>query len=181
LDTLPFSSIDEVAFIGRSNVGKSSLINALTKVNDLARASSTPGRTQSLNFFNWADFVMLVDLPGYGYAKASKELAFTWQTLMKDYLRGRVQLKRVFLLIDSRHGVKETDKEMMKMLDGCGILYQLVFTKIDKLKKEELEKLKAGNESLPLKHGAMFSDIIYTSAEKNIGTDILRKIIINLE
>ncbi len=181
LDTLPFSSLDEVAFVGRSNVGKSSLINALTKTPGLARTSNTPGRTQSLNFFNWADFMMIIDLPGYGYAKTSKELSKSWQGLMYDYLRGRTQLKRVFLLVDARQGIKPNDEDMMKMLDQCGILYQMVITKTDKLKAPELEKLKDSLEGVSLKHGAMFNDILYTSSEKNLGLSEIRKIILSLE
>ncbi|MBN2676116.1 MAG: YihA family ribosome biogenesis GTP-binding protein [Alphaproteobacteria bacterium] len=180
LDQIPVSDLVEVAFVGRSNVGKSSLINALTQTKGLARISSTPGRTQSLNFFNWDKQIMLVDLPGYGYAKAPKKLAKSWQGLMKDYLRGRVPLKRVFLLVDSRHGVKENDVEMMKMLDECAITYQLVFTKSDKISDKQAIKLQEETVVQYKKHPALFPRILMTSSEKGQGMDILRDELIEL-
>ena len=178
LEQLPKHWLNEVAFVGRSNVGKSSLINALTKTKGLARISSTPGRTQSLNFFNWDQKIMLVDLPGYGYAKAPKNLVKSWQGLMKDYLRGRVALKRIFLLIDSRHGVKKVDIEMMKMLDECAITYQIVLTKIDKISENKADaELKHIAENYK-KHPALYPEILKTSSEKGDGIkDLLEQII----
>ena len=131
---LPPLGLPEVAFAGRSNVGKSSLINALTGRKALARVSHTPGRTQQINFFSLADRLMLVDLPGYGYAAVSKQKVANWTGLIEDYLKGRPQLKRVCLLIDARHGLKETDKAAMELMDSSAVVYQVVLTKADKLK-----------------------------------------------
>ena len=135
---LPESDFDEVAFAGRSNVGKSSLINALFNQTKLAKTSSTPGRTQQLNFFNFDNKLYLVDLPGYGYAKAPEKLVKQWQVVLKTYLRGRPTLRRVFLLIDSRHGLKKEDREIMKLLDESAVTYQVVLTKIDKISEKAL-------------------------------------------
>ncbi|MBN1783418.1 MAG: YihA family ribosome biogenesis GTP-binding protein [Alphaproteobacteria bacterium] len=170
LEQLPVAKLPEVAFVGRSNVGKSSLINALTQTKGLAKTSSTPGRTQSLNFFNWADKLMVVDLPGYGYAKAPKKLVENWQGVMKDYLRGRTSLKRVFLLIDSRHGVKKVDLEIMKMLDECAITYQIILTKIDKIGPMNLDKEIKKIEKMMIEHPALFPALMTTSSEK--GTNL---------
>ena len=138
LETLPEAILPEVAFAGRSNVGKSSLVNVLTGRNTLARTSNTPGRTQQLNFFSLADRLTLVDMPGYGYAEAPKTEIARWTRLVDTYLRGRPSLRRVLLLIDARHGVKKTDEPVMKMLDEAAVSYQLVLTKADKLKPAEL-------------------------------------------
>ncbi|OQX94214.1 MAG: hypothetical protein B6I23_01965 [Rickettsiaceae bacterium 4572_127] len=172
--------IPEIAFVGRSNVGKSSLINALTKTHKLARTSSTPGRTQSLNFFNWEEKIMLVDLPGYGYAKAPKKLVASWQGVMKDYLRGRTVLKQVFLLIDSRHGIKKVDSEMMKMLDECAITYQIILTKIDKISKTSLEKEEKKISKILDDHPALFPTFISTSSEKGTNLKLLKNELLNI-
>ena len=132
LEQLPDADLDEIAFAGRSNVGKSSLINALFNQKKLAKTSSTPGRTQQLNFFNFDGKLYLVDLPGYGYAKAPEKMVRQWQAVLKTYLRGRPNLRRVFLLIDSRHGIKDEDSEIMKMLDISAVPYQIVLTKTEK-------------------------------------------------
>jgi len=140
LETLPPPGPPEICFAGRSNVGKSSLINALTNRGGLARASNTPGRTRELNYFNVDDRLRIVDLPGYGYARASKTDIAKWTALTRAFLRGRAPLRRVFILIDSRHGIKDSDRELMAMLDEAAVTYQLVFTKIDKIKAPELQK-----------------------------------------
>src|SRR5690348_18068306 len=154
LDSLIPSSLPEVAFAGRSNVGKSSLVNALTGRRSLARTSSSPGHTRQINFFNLAGQLMLVDLPGYGFAQVSKSMKETWQDLASAYLRGRPTLKRVCLLIDSRHGVKDTDRETMKNLDAAAVSYQLVLTKTDHLKPAQIPKAIAAAEAVARKHGA---------------------------
>ena len=141
LNQLPITDRPEICFAGRSNVGKSSLINALTNRKGIARASNTPGRTRELNYFNVDERLNLVDLPGYGYARASKTDIANWTRLTRAFLRGRAELRRVFLLIDSRHGIKPTDIELMEMLDEAAVTYQLVLTKIDKIKKTELDKV----------------------------------------
>lgn len=149
LKTLPPETLNEVAFVGRSNVGKSSLINALTNHKSLARVSHTPGRTQELNFFTVSTHGMLVDLPGYGFAKASKTKVASWNKLILDYLRGRSILRRVYVLIDSRHGIKKNDEEIFELMDECALSFQVVLTKTDKVKAEALEKvLKATTEQI---------------------------------
>lgn len=180
LKFLPPLSLPEVAFAGRSNVGKSSLINALVDQRGLARASNTPGRTQHLNFFSLDQHAFLVDLPGYGYAAAPKKTVDAWTTLVRDYLRGRVSLKRVFLLIDSRHGVKKNDLEIMEMLDVSAVSYQLVLTKKDKLSKTALEKVREDITALLPLHTAAFPSIVSTSSEKKEGLEDLRHIIASL-
>ena len=169
--SLPKTHFTEYAFVGRSNVGKSSLINAIVGA-PVARTSNTPGRTQSLNLFNIDDRVILVDLPGYGYARVSRENAARWLERLQEYLTTRAQLKRLFILIDSRIGPKDSDIELMDFCDKNGICYQIVYTKKDK-KIRESEQLKLSHES----HPAMVSDIIETSAEKKIGIAELRDII----
>ena len=171
LEQLPDSVLDEVAFAGRSNVGKSSLINALFNQKKLAKTSSTPGRTQQLNFFNFDDKLYLVDLPGYGYAKAPEKLVKQWQMVLKTYLRGRPNLRRVFLLIDSRRAIKSEDAEIMKMLDEAAVSYQIVLTKTDKISATELEKTLHRTALEIAKHAAALPDIISTSSEKKIGLD----------
>ena len=136
-----FGNLAEIAFVGRSNVGKSSLINALTNHGSLAKTSQTPGRTQLLNFFNLNNQLLLVDLPGYGYAKANKKQVAAWNKLMMDYLQGRPQLRYTVLLIDSRHGIKKQDQEIMKILDSIALSYQIVFTKADKITLQQQQKL----------------------------------------
>ena len=176
LDFLPDPEVAEVAFAGRSNVGKSSLLNAITGRKSIARASVTPGRTQELNFFEVGDptALRLVDMPGYGYAKAPLKVVENWKRLMRDYLRGRVVLKRALVLIDSRHGVKDVDREMMKMLDDSAVGYRLVLTKADKIKASELDAVIAATQAEARKHSAAFPVLHVTSAEKGMGIAELR-------
>tara|TARA_Y100001001_G_scaffold164138_1_gene195268 strand:+ start:1180 stop:1830 length:651 start_codon:yes stop_codon:yes gene_type:complete len=178
LEQLPDESLPEVAFAGRSNVGKSSLINALTGRKALARTSNTPGRTQQLNFFDLgpeeAPRLRLVDMPGYGYAKVSKSDRKRWQNMMKHYLRGRLNLKRAFVLIDGRHGVKDSDKEMMDMLDQAAVSYTLVLTKTDKVKSQERAQILADTQTAIKKRPAAFPEILPTSSENGYGIDDLR-------
>jgi GTP-binding protein len=173
LDSLPDPDKCEVAFAGRSNVGKSSLINALTGRKALARTSNTPGRTQQLNFFQLGmerdTPFYLVDLPGYGFAKVSKVEVAAWTELLKEYLQGRPNLRRVFLLIDGRHGLKENDKDIMKMLDVSAVSYQLVLTKLDKVKKEAREALYEKVMVEAKKYVACHPTILKTSAHKSEG------------
>ena len=180
LDTLPSARLPEICFAGRSNVGKSSLINALTNRKGLARASNTPGRTRELNYFNVDEKLFMVDLPGYGYAKASKSDIARWTKLTRAFLFGRASLRRVFLLIDSRHGSKESDIELMNMLDETAVTYQIVLTKIDKIKKDEIDKVQAKTTALIAKRPAAYPNIILTSSEKKSGLDELRSTIANI-
>ena len=174
LDNLPPMNLPEVCFAGRSNVGKSSLINALTNQKGLARASNTPGRTRELNYFNADDRIRLVDLPGYGYARASKTDIERWTKLTRQYLAGRAGLRRVFLLIDSRHGLKPGDVEIMGMLDETAVTYQLVLTKTDKLKKGELDKVTAKTQAAIAKRPAAHPVMVQTSSVKKTGLDVLQ-------
>lgn len=169
LEQLPLSEWPEVAFAGRSNVGKSSIINAITGQKGLAKTSNTPGRTQQLNYFSLADILYLVDLPGYGYAQAPETLVKKWQRLIFTYLQGRVNLKRVFLLIDSRHGIKKVDSEIMDMLDKAAVTYQIVLTKIDKISSKELQDTLLKTEKEVANHAAAFTRVLCTSSEKNLG------------
>ena len=169
--SLPKTQFAEYAFVGRSNVGKSSLINAIVD-EKIARTSNTPGRTQSLNLFNVNDKAMIVDLPGYGYARVSKVEALKWLERLEEYLLNRSQLRRLFILIDSRVGPKDSDLDLMNFCDVNGICYQIVYTKKDK-KIRELSQLKLSHKN----HPAMIENILQTSAEKKIGIDELRKII----
>jgi len=174
IEQLPPVKNVELAFAGRSNVGKSSLINALTAVNGLARASNTPGRTRELNFFDVGDAFTLVDMPGYGYAKAAKKEVRQWQNMLKAYLRGRVGLTRAFVLIDARHGVMTPDIEMFEMLDDAAVPYQLVITKCDKINKHELAELETETLSRIKKRAAAIQRLHLTSAERGFGMDDLR-------
>jgi len=180
LDTLPPARLPEICFAGRSNVGKSSLINALTNRKGLARASNTPGRTRELNYFNIDERLFIVDLPGYGYAKASKSDIVRWTKLTREFLFGRASLRRVFLLIDSRHGTKENDIELMNMLDETAVTYQIVLTKIDKIKKSEIDEVYIKTATLIAKRPAAYPNIILTSSEKKNGLDELRSTIANI-
>lgn len=174
LETLPPASLPEICFAGRSNVGKSSLINALTGQNRLARASNTPGRTRELNYFNADDRLHIVDLPGYGYARASKTDIARWTKLTRQFLAGRAPLRRVFLLIDSRHGLKSGDMEIMDMLDETAVPYQIILTKADKIKPPELARVKTKTQAAIARRPAAFPDIISTSAAKKTGLEQLR-------
>jgi GTP-binding protein len=171
---LPDEPVPEVAFAGRSNVGKSSLLNAMLAQGSLARTSNTPGRTRELNYFRMGDALHIVDMPGYGYARAPKSLVAGWQRLVYDYLRGRTQLERVFLLIDSRHGIKPNDVDAMKLMDKSAVSYQVVLTKIDKLKRGEVEAVEADTRAKIGEHPAAFPELIVTSSEKKTGMDDLR-------
>jgi len=174
IDGLPGEIIPEVAFAGRSNVGKSSLLNALTGRKALARTSNTPGRTRELNYFRVADALHIVDMPGYGFAKAPKAQIKGWNELISDYLRGRPQLKRVFLLIDARHGLKDTDSGALALMDEAAVSYQVVLTKIDKISAAQLERVQAATLAKLAKHPAAYPEIIATSSEKRIGIPYLR-------
>ncbi|TFL17373.1 ribosome biogenesis GTP-binding protein YihA/YsxC [Jannaschia formosa] len=167
----------EVCFAGRSNVGKSTLINALTGRRALARASNTPGRTQEINFFTLADSHYLVDLPGYGFAKAPVAEVAKWQALLKAYLAGRPSLRRAFVLIDARHGPKEVDAEIMALLSASAVTFQAVLTKADKVKEAEREKVLDHTRAALAKHPAAFPELIVTSSEKGWGIPTLRSVI----
>ena len=177
LGQLPDFSLPEIAFAGRSNVGKSSLINAIMG-RDIAHVSRTPGRTQQLNFFNVGDRFHLVDMPGYGYAKVSKEMQATWDLLIKDYLRGRPNLKTVFVLVDSRHGLKEVDKHLMKMLDEAAVSYRIVLTKSDDAKQKELEQSIDFTEAYLKKSPAAFPSVTVSSSRKNQGIENIQSVIL---
>lgn len=174
MDGLPGPDLPEVAFAGRSNVGKSSLINALVGQKYLARASNEPGRTREINFFNLDEQLRLVDLPGYGFARVSRGVANKFQDLGRAYLRGRPNLKRVYLLIDARHGLKAVDTEALDALDTAAVSYQIVLTKSDKLKAEEVEAVVARTRDAIRKRPASFPRVLATSAEKGTGIPELR-------
>jgi GTP-binding protein len=178
---LPPADRVEVCFAGRSNVGKSSLINALTGRKGLARASNTPGRTQEINYFTLTDAFYLVDLPGYGFANAPLPIVEKWQRLLKAYLTGRQTLRRAFVLVDSRHGVKPPDAEIMTMLDKAAVTFQVVMTKTDKMKADELAKVMDRVRADLAKHPAAFPEIILTSSDKGTGIETLRAVIAGID
>jgi GTP-binding protein len=180
MKNLPPPDFSEVAFAGRSNVGKSSLVNALTGRNTLAKVSNTPGRTQQLNFFNLGSHLFLVDMPGYGYAKVSKDVRDNWDSLIFDYLRGRPNLRSVLIMIDSRHGLKESDEHLMGMLDKAAVNYRIVLTKTDKSSKKDLAAIEESILAALKKHPAAFPAVYATSAEKNEGLEDLRAMLIAL-
>lgn len=180
LNQLPDITLPEIAFIGRSNVGKSSLINALFNRNNLAKTSSTPGRTQQLNYFNLNNKLYLVDLPGYGFAKAPTNVVKKWHEIIFAYLQGRPNLRRVFLLVDSNLGIKKSDSEIMDMLDKAAVVYQVIFTKCDRISHKELYSTMDETALLLKKHAAAHNVIIYTSASKKIGLENVRAEIANL-
>ncbi len=181
MDGLPPADRLEVCFAGRSNVGKSSLINALTGRKALARASNTPGRTQEINFFAAGDSHYLVDLPGYGFAEAPLPVVAKWQRLLKAYLAGRSTLRRAFVLIDMRHGIKAVDEEILTLLDRSAVTFQVVLTKADKIKTSGHEKILTQVRGALQKHPAAYPEIVATSSEKGDGIETLRAIIAGLE
>ncbi|TMV68472.1 YihA family ribosome biogenesis GTP-binding protein [Thioclava sp. BHET1] len=181
MDGLPPADRVEVCFAGRSNVGKSSLINALTGRKSLARASNTPGRTQEINFFTMGESRYLVDLPGYGYAEAPLAVVAKWQALLKAYLSGRQTLRRAFVLIDTRHGVKKVDEEILTLLDKSAVTFQVVMTKADKVSLAARQKVLEQVRGALTKHPAAYPEIVMTSSEKGDGIETLRAIIAGLE
>lgn len=177
LDQLPPATLPEIAFAGRSNVGKSSLINALTGRKTLARTSDTPGRTQQLNFFDLGGHLFMVDMPGYGYAKVSKAQKKQWNFLIRDYLRGRQTLRCVLLLIDSRHGLKDSDEDIMQMMDECAVSYRVVLTKADKSKAAETAVIQKEIEAFLKRHPAAFPEPVLTSSHEGVGVAELRALV----
>ena len=185
IDGLPPMGPAEIAFAGRSNVGKSSLLNALTNRKTLARVAHTPGRTQQLNFFNLgpdpeAPLLRLVDMPGYGYAAVSKEKIANWTRLMKEFLRGRASLARVFVLIDGRHGIKDVDRDMLKQLDQAAISYQIVLTKRDEVKLSQIEKIISDAQAALRGHPAAHPEVLFVSSHKGDGMSEFRETIARL-
>jgi len=180
MDGMPPADRAEVCFAGRSNVGKSTLINALTGRKALARASNTPGRTQEINFFTLGESHYLVDLPGYGYAEAPVDVVRSWQALLKAYLAGRATLRRAFVLIDTRHGIKPVDEEIMSLLDTAAVTFQVVLTKADKVRPKDRERILAQVRQRLATHPAAFPEIVLTSSETGDGIPTLRAIVAGL-
>ncbi len=178
---LPPADRPEVCFAGRSNVGKSSLINALTGRKTLARASNTPGRTQEINYFALGEHRYLVDLPGYGYAEAPVAVVAKWQALLKQYLSGRVTLRRAFVLVDARHGIKAVDEEILTLLDRSAVTFQAVLTKVDKINRTERVAVIEQVKGALAKHPAAYPEIVVTSSEKGEGIETLRALIATME
>ncbi len=178
LDRLIPPTLPEITFAGRSNVGKSSLINAIVNRRDLARTSQTPGRTQQLNFFDIGGAFHLVDMPGYGYAKVSKTMVQSWNELLKAYMRGRVSLRMCFLLVDSRHGLKDSDIEMLKWLDDAAVATRVILTKTDAAKKSELQKTVDTVEKHLTRHPAAFPKVLLSSSDKKEGLEEIREVIL---
>jgi len=178
VERLPAIRQNEVAFAGRSNVGKSSIINAITSIKNLAKTSSVPGRTQALNFFNMADKIYLVDMPGYGFAKAPDKTVRQWTSMVFSYLRNRSNLRRVYLLIDSRHGIKENDEDVMDMLDKAATSYQIILTKSDKIKN--IDTVATAIEKQIERHTGAYPGVIATSSETRDGIDLLKGMIADL-
>jgi GTP-binding protein len=180
MDGMPPADRAEVCFAGRSNVGKSTLINALTGRKALARASNTPGRTQEINFFTLGESHYLVDLPGYGYAEAPIDIVRKWQALLKAYLAGRATLRRAFVLIDARHGIKPVDEEIMSLLDTAAVTFQVVLTKADKIKPKDQDRMLAQVRGKLAAHPAAFPELVLTSSETGDGIPTLRAIVADL-
>ena len=179
VEQFPKNNVSEIAFLGKSNVGKSSLINAITR-SSIAITSKTPGRTKQLNFFSIANKITFVDMPGYGFAKANKDDIINWNRLIFDYLSNRRNLKRLFLLIDSRRGLKENDFDVIYLLDQCSISYQIILTKTDEINKIELEEVYNSIKNESSNHAAMLDDVLMCSSKKSFGLEEVRKTIYNL-
>ena len=180
LHDLPEQDMPEIAFAGRSNVGKSSVINFIFQQKGMARSSSTPGRTQSLNFFRVGNLMNVVDMPGYGYAKAPKAMVEAWNQMLRHYLLGRAQLKRAFVMIDARHGLKANDIEILDMLDEAAVSYQIILTKIDKIKPPQVKTRVAEIEAVFNKHPALHPEILTSSSEKQMGLESLQIAVANV-
>jgi GTP-binding protein len=180
LDRLPPMTLPEFGFVGRSNVGKSTLVNALTGRKTLARVSHTPGRTQQLNFFNLGARVMLVDMPGYGFAKVSKTQSKAWNHLVRSYLRGRANLRCVFVLVDARHGMKDSDRDVMALLDEAAVSYRIILTKADEAKAVDLAKTQDQVKAELLKHPAAYPDVLMTSGHDGTGIPELRAVLLGM-
>lgn len=176
----PSDTLPEVAFAGRSNVGKSSLINGLFESKSVAKTSNTPGRTQQLNYFNVNSAFLLVDMPGYGFAKVPKHIADDWKRLIKDYIVSRSNLKRIYILVDARHGLKNNDLDFMSTLNEIGLSYQIILTKTDKINKDALSLLVENINEIIKKHGAAYPFVLMTSSKKRFGIDSVRAEIVQL-